>query len=217
MADVAVVILRVVAEIRDVAEGIKENDRQACRLFKRVTAIEPPVLAVKQGTTLSSSESLRQILATVEKIRNFLEGYARTTNFNRALKRKANADKFTQLGVILTEGMQALQLDVAVDAWAKEDSSDRLDDLENMVDMMERMERNRTDNHAEVMGVLKVNMERVLVQKSSGVQATQQCCRNHRTLFCHFRRCPVSSPALGTDLTSKMYFTTYGRRGYCAM
>ncbi|CAN0401680.1 unnamed protein product [Ectocarpus sp. 13 AM-2016] len=59
--------------------------------------------------------------------------------------------------------MQALQLEVAVDTWAKEDASDRLEDLEHMVDMMERMERNRTDNHAEVMGVLKAlrNDERV--------------------------------------------------------
>ncbi|CAN0045546.1 unnamed protein product, partial [Ectocarpus sp. 12 AP-2014] len=155
MADVAVVILHVVAEIRDVAENIRENDRQARRVFERVMAIEPPVLAVQDGTEMSSSESLRQLLTTLEKIRNFLEGYARTTKFNRALKRKANADKFTQLGVILTEGMQALQLDVAVDTWAKEDASDRLEDLEHMVDMMEGMERNRTDNHAEVMGVLK--------------------------------------------------------------
>eukprot|EP00903_Cladosiphon_okamuranus_P009162 g8755.t1 len=155
MADVAVVILRVVAKIRDVAQGIKENDRQARRLFKRVLAVEPPVLAVREGTKLSSSEALRQLLATVEKIRNFLRGYAQTPKFNRALKRKANADKFTELGIILTEGMQALQLDVAVDAWAKEDASDRLADLENMVDMMERMERSRTDNHAEVMSVLK--------------------------------------------------------------
>lgn len=163
MADVAVVILHVVDEIRKVAEGIRENDRQAHRLFKRVLAVEPPVLAVREGTKLSSSEALRQLLATVEKIRNFLGGYAQTSKFNRALKRKANADKFTQLGVILTEGMQALQLDVAVDAWAKEDASDRLADLENMVDMMERMERSRTDNHAEVMSVLKVSMEGVRI------------------------------------------------------
>ncbi|CAN0184565.1 unnamed protein product, partial [Ectocarpus sp. 8 AP-2014] len=154
MADVAIVILRVVSEIRDVAEGIRENDRQARRLFKRVLAIEPPVLAVKEGTKMSSSESLRQLLAIVEKIRKFLEGYAQTTKFNRALKRKAYAAKFAQLGVILSEEMQALHLDVAVDAWAKEDASDRLEDLEHMVDTLERMEQKHTDNHAEVMGVL---------------------------------------------------------------
>lgn len=159
MSGVTVIILRVVAEIRDIAKGIQENDRQACRLFQRVLAIEPPLLAVQEGTKLSSSESLRQLLTTVEKIRNCLEGYVRTTKFNRALKRKSIAIEFTQLGVILAEGMQALQLDVAVDAWAKEDASDRLEDLENMVDMMDRMERNRTDNHAEVMGVLKVSMK----------------------------------------------------------
>ncbi|CAN0518413.1 unnamed protein product, partial [Ectocarpus sp. 12 AP-2014] len=85
------------------------------------------------------------------------------TKFTRGLKRRANAAEFTQLGVILTEGMQALQLEVAVDTWAKEDALDRVEDLEHMVDMMERMERNRTDNHAEVMGVLKAlrNDERV--------------------------------------------------------
>ncbi|CAM9331098.1 unnamed protein product [Ectocarpus fasciculatus] len=155
MLDVAVVILRVVVEIRDVAEGINENHLQARRLLKRAMAIEAPVLAVQNGTRISSSESLRQLLATVEKIRDFLEGYARTTKLNSALKRKPHAAKFTQLGVDLTEGMQALQLDVAVDTWAKEDASDRLEDLENMVDMMETMERNRTENHAEVMDVLK--------------------------------------------------------------
>ncbi|CAM9372533.1 unnamed protein product [Ectocarpus sp. 8 AP-2014] len=112
---------------------------------------------------MSSSESLHQLLTAVEKIRIFLEGSARTTKFNRGLKRRANAAEFTQLGVILTEGMRALQLEVAVDTWAKEDASDRLENLEHMVDMMERMERNRTDNHAEVMGVLKAlrNDERV--------------------------------------------------------
>lgn len=159
MADVAVVILRVVAEIRDVAEGIRENDRQACRLFKRVLSIESPVLAVQEGTKMSSSESLSQLLATVKKIRKFLKGYARTTRFDRALKRKTNAAKFTQLGVTLTEGMKALQLDVALDTWAKEDASDRLEELEYMVDMMETMDRNRTDNHAEVMVVLKVSVK----------------------------------------------------------
>ncbi|CAM9459957.1 unnamed protein product, partial [Ectocarpus sp. 12 AP-2014] len=145
MADVAIAILRVVAEIRNVAERIKENDRQARRLSDSVTAIESPVIAVKDGSKISSSESLRQLLLAVEEIRNFLEGYARTTHFNRALKRKANADNFAKLSVMLIEGMQALQLDNAVDAWAKEDASDRLDDLKNMVDIMERMERNRTD------------------------------------------------------------------------
>lgn len=154
------------AEIRDIAEGIVENDRQACRLSKRVLAVEPPVLAVEEGTKLSSTESLRQLLATVEKIRDFLGRYARTAKFKRALNRKANAAEFTRLGAILTEGMQALQLEVAVDAWAKEDASDRLGELEHMMDMLERMESNRADNHAELVGsqaeiiaVLKVSME----------------------------------------------------------
>ncbi|CAN0023454.1 unnamed protein product, partial [Hapterophycus canaliculatus] len=155
MADVAILIFRVVCEIRNVAGGIRENDRQARRLFKRVLVIEAPVLAVKEGTKMSSSEPLRQLLAIVEKIQKFLEGYAQTTKFNRALKRKSHAAKFTQLGVILSEGIQALQLDVAVDTWAKEDASDRLEDLEHMLDTLERSERRQTDNHTEVMGVLK--------------------------------------------------------------
>ncbi|CAM9342950.1 unnamed protein product, partial [Ectocarpus fasciculatus] len=155
MADVAVIVLGAMAQIRDIAKDIKENDRQACRLLERVATIEPAVLAVKQGTKLSSSDSLRHLLATVEMIRKFLEGYARMSKFNRAVKRKSNASEFTQFGVLLTEGVQVLQLDVSVDAWAKEDAEDRLDDLENMVDIMERMERNRTENHAEILGVLR--------------------------------------------------------------
>lgn len=158
MADFAKLILGVVAEIYDIAKDIKENDRQACRLLERVEAIEPAMLAVEQGTKTSSSKSLRQLLATVEMVRDFLEGYARMSNFNRALKRKANASNFTQAGDSLTQDVQAFSLDVAVDTWAKEDAADRLHDLENMVDIMERMERNRTDNHAEVLGVLKVSM-----------------------------------------------------------
>ena len=159
MADVAIFALQVVGEIRDVAEGVKENDRQAGRLSERVLVVEPSLLAVREGSKLSSAESLRQLLETLTAIRDFLAEYARMSKFNRALKRKGNADTFTNLGDSLTEGMQALQLDVAVDAWAKEDAADRLEDLETMVDMMERMEHKRTDNHAEVMGVLKVSMK----------------------------------------------------------
>lgn len=184
MADVAVFILRVVSEIRDLAEGIKENDRQASRLIKRVTAVEAPVLAVKQGTRLSSSESLRQLLATVKKIRDFLDKYARTRKIDRALRRKPNAEKFTRLGAILTEGMQALQLDVAVDMWAKEDASDRMDDLENMLDAVEIMQRNQTGNHAEIMGALKVSLEGATVLRCA---SNSGAFHNYRALLCRFR------------------------------
>ena len=153
MADIAVIILQVVAEIHDIASDIKENDRQARRLFDRVTAVEPAVFAVKQGRrVVSSSESLLQLSSAVKDIRVFLGGYARTSKVNRALNRKSNAAKFSRLGALLTEGMHALQLNVSVDDWAREDASDRLEDLENFIDMMERMERQRTQNHAEVMG-----------------------------------------------------------------
>lgn len=159
MADVAVTILQVVAEIYEIGEGIKENNRQARRLFERVAAIEPAVLAVKQGRRRLSSESLRQLLEAFETIRNFLDGYARTTKITRAWARKSNAAKFTDFGVALSEQVQALQLDVAVDSWAREDASDRVEDLENLIGMMDNMERRRTDNHAEVMRALKVNIE----------------------------------------------------------
>ena len=192
MADVAVLVLQVVAEIHDAAKGMKENDRQAHRLFERVTAIEPAVLAVKQGTTRYSSESLRQLLETVEGIRNFLDGYARTKKINRALKRKSNAATFSHLGVILTEGMQALHLDVSVDAWAKEDASDRLEDLENMIDMMEALEQNRTDNHAEVMGALKVSLE------YSNSAAHVGAARRHPRHDCDMVRCPTPLTAVPT-------------------
>lgn len=51
MADIVFSVLRVVAEI-------EENSRQASYLVKRVAAIERPMLAIKQGTRLASSESL---------------------------------------------------------------------------------------------------------------------------------------------------------------
>ena len=171
MADVVVLILQVVDEIHDIAKGIKESDRQASRLSERVAAVEPAVFAIKRGRrVVSSSEALRQLSATLEDIRNFLSEYAGTSKINRAMNRKSNAAKFARLGALLTEGMQALQLNVSVEEWAKEDASDRLEDLENFIDMLESMERQRNRNHAEVMGnqaeqmcvlkdVLKVRLE----------------------------------------------------------
>lgn len=158
MADIAVIILSVVAEIRDVVEGVEENNQQARRLSKRVTAIEPPVLAIQQGTKATSPESLRQLLGTVKDIRSFLKGYLQTTSLTRAWRRNANASRFAELGAGLTEGIQALHFGVAVDAWAKEDALDRFRDAENLVDTLEAMKRNRTDNHAEVKALLKVSL-----------------------------------------------------------
>lgn len=105
MADLAVTILQVVAEIRNVAKEINQNDRQALRLSKRVTAIEPAVLAVKHGKKrLLSSVALSQLLETVERIRNFLHGYARTTKLTRAWKRKSTAASFAELGDTFRRG-----------------------------------------------------------------------------------------------------------------
>lgn len=151
MADVALFILQVVAEIRDVAKSMKETSLQANRLSDRVLAVEPPVRAVHEGTSLYSSESLHQLSETLTKIRSFLQEYAGASIGNRFRKRKSYANKFTQLGASLTEGMQALQLDVAVDTWANEDASDRLQDLNHLQDMMERIELKLTEEHAEVM------------------------------------------------------------------
>eukprot|EP00903_Cladosiphon_okamuranus_P009442 g9002.t1 len=112
----------------------------------------------------------------MKAIRTFLEEYARTMIVNRFRKRNSHANRFTQLDASLTEGMQALQLDVAVDAWATEGASDRLQDLDFFMAMMERMEFNITQNHAEVMenqakvkGVVKDNHAEVMdVLKSLG-------------------------------------------------
>ncbi|CAM9316537.1 unnamed protein product [Scytosiphon promiscuus] len=153
MADVVVLIIQVVDEINDIAKGIKESDRQANRLSERVAAVEPAVFAIKHGRRArSSSESLRQLSAALEDIRDFLSAYAGTSKVNRAMNRKSNSTTFARLGALLTEGMQALQLNVSVEEWAKEDTSDRLEDLENFIDMLESMERQRNRNHAEVVG-----------------------------------------------------------------
>ena len=178
MVDVAVTILQVLVEIRDVADGIQENDEQARRLSERVKAIQPAVLAVKNGQRRLSSQSLRQVLDTVKQIRNFLDEYARTTKLNRVWKRKSNAAKFKDFSYDLSDGRQALQLDVVVDTWAKEDASDRLVDIEHLKDAMKKKERNSIDNRAEFTRAVKVSME---VIQSFGVGAIRQRCRDHRT------------------------------------
>lgn len=159
MADIVVLILKVVAQIHEIAKEVKETDRQALRLLERLSAIETPLQAVIQGTKLNSSESLNQLLRTVEKAKDFFKEYTQTGRFTRARKRKENADNFKDLGSNLTEGIQALQLDVAVDTWAQQDALDRSEDLEYMMGLLEEMEQNRSGDHNEIMTVLKVNIE----------------------------------------------------------
>ncbi|CAM9809672.1 unnamed protein product, partial [Ectocarpus sp. 12 AP-2014] len=145
----AITILQVLAEIRDVAEGIQENDEQAHRLSERVKAIQPGVLAVKNGKRGVSPESLRQLLKALEAIRNFLHGYARSNFLNRVWRRRSNASRFRVFSHDLSEGMQALHMDVLVDVWAKQDVSDRLEDIANLKHVMRRGERKSKDNRAE--------------------------------------------------------------------
>lgn len=214
MSDVVKDIFRLVAGIRYVARGIKESDHQASRLFKRVATIGPRVLAFKQGTGLSSSESLRQLLVTVKEIGNFLDEYVQTNDIDRAFKREAHAAKFTQLGAILIERMEALRRDIMVDAWAKEDASDRLKDLENMMDVMKQMGRRGTDDHAPVTGkdtavmhALKVSLER-----TGNVAAIWQS--PPLTFLAAFVRCPVFSSMPRTDLRNTRCFSpSVGDRG----
>eukprot|EP00752_Nemacystus_decipiens_P006589 g5930.t1 len=156
MVDVAVTILQVVVEIRDVTDGIQENDEQARRLSERVKGIQPAVLAVKNGRKRLSSESLRQVLETVENIRNFLDEYARMTKLTRVWKRKSNAAKFKEFRTDLSDGRQALQLDVVVDTWAKEDASDRLEDIAHLKYAIKREQRNSSiENRAEFTRAVK--------------------------------------------------------------
>ena len=170
-AEVAIVILRVLDEIRKIAKDVKANDKRASRLLARVAAIEPPVRKVEQGTRLSTSESLRQLLATVEDVRNLLDGYARATLRERTVNRKNTASKFKKIGAKLTEGMQALQLDVVVEVLAKEDEADRVDDNENMLDALESMRLDLMDGQKKILDAVKVSVERV----SSYLQFTGGC------------------------------------------
>lgn len=181
MVDVAVTILQVLVEVRDVAEGIQENDEQARRLSERVIAIEPTVLAVKNGQKRLSPESLRQLLETVEKIKAFLDGYKRTTKLTRVWKRRSNAGKFKDFSFELSEGRQALQLDVLVDVWAKEDASDRLGDIENLKDEMKRKQRNSTDNRAEFTRAVKVSMGGDPISRR---RSHSPACRHHHAIRC---------------------------------
>lgn len=173
MADVAVFVLQVVAEICDVAESMKDNSKQASRLSERVQAVEPPVRAVHEGTRLYSAEALRQLWATLTDIRMYLEEYASANIVDWARKRKSYAKTFTQLNASLTEGMQALQLHVAVDAWANEDASDRRQDRNHLEAMMERMELRLTEDHAEVVGN-QAKLGGALMDNHAGVMGNQE-------------------------------------------
>lgn len=170
-AEIAIVILRVLGEIRGIAKDVKANDKRASRLLERVVAIEPPVRKIEQGTRLSTSESLRQLLATVEDVRNLLDGYARATLRERIVNRKNTASNFKEIGAKLTEGMQALQLDVVVEVLAKEDEADRVDDNENMLDALESMRLDLMDGQKKILDAVKVSVERV----SSYLQFTGGC------------------------------------------
>lgn len=102
MADVAIAILQLVAEIRDEANGIEKGERKAHRLVKGVTAIEPALIAVKLGETIRPPpERLRQLSETVERIRIFLKVYARSSKLQRALIWKA--ERFEDLSVAIRE------------------------------------------------------------------------------------------------------------------
>lgn len=184
MADVAGAVLRVVAGICAIAEGLGENDRQASRLVTRVTAIKPSMLAIKQGTKLASSESLRQLLATVEEIQKFMDKYTRTNLLNRVRKQKAHAESIMQLGNDVRDILQTLELGVAVDAeaWAREDAADRVEEFETLLEVMDRVERSRTRDHKELMRLLEVSSGRSS-SKVFGVQPAPQWFFNRHTLL----------------------------------
>lgn len=90
--------------------------------------------------------------------------------------------------------MNALQLDVAVDAWAREDASDRLEDLENMLDMMELMERNRTDTSTKFTGVLKVGMHERDSNLAPAGKHLGSCFEYTAHHFVAFVRCMIDLP-----------------------
>lgn len=156
--EVAGIVIGVVAEIRDIARGIKENDKQAWRLCERVVAIEPTVQAVHQGTKRLTSQSLDQLLGTLRKIHSFLKMYAKSNIVDRAVKRKSTAAKIAGFRVLLSEWIQAVHLDVSVDDWASQDASDLREDFASLTNLLEEIDRNGTANHAEVMGALEVSI-----------------------------------------------------------
>ena len=155
----AISVLQVLADIRDAAEGIQGNDQQARRLSERVKAIKPGVVAVKNGRRNVSSEALSQLLNALEEIRSFLRGYAQSSFLSRVWKRRSNAATFMDFSYSLSEGMQALHLDVLVDVWANQDASDRLEDIGNFKAAMRIEERHSTDNRAEFSRALTVSMK----------------------------------------------------------
>eukprot|EP00903_Cladosiphon_okamuranus_P009878 g9383.t1 len=151
----AVTILQVLAEIRDAADGIRENDQQALRLTQRVTAIEPTVLRVKNGNKRISSKSLGLLLETLKQIKKFLKNYKRMTLFDRVWKRRSNADSFKGFSDSLVTWVSFFNLDVAVDGWTAEDASDQLEDIESLRKSMKGKERSSSVGRAECTRAVK--------------------------------------------------------------
>eukprot|EP00752_Nemacystus_decipiens_P004848 g4411.t1 len=109
-------ILACVYAIAGIVKGIKGNDRAASQLLKRVEAIEPPMRDIqKKGTHLpSTSESLRQLLETVQNTRDALDKYAMTCKAWRIVKQKKISKKFERLGVKLTMEMVVVTSAIAI-------------------------------------------------------------------------------------------------------
>lgn len=158
MADIIVLLVRAVHKICEIAEEIEETDKQACRLVERLKAVEAPVGAVKVREKLRSAESLKQLLKTLEESYTFLAMYKQTSKTQRTLQRKTNTGTFARLGDTLTQCMDALQLNISVDAWAKEDEVDRMEDLERIMGWMEDMKRTREGDQQEIVCLLQVNI-----------------------------------------------------------
>lgn len=112
MAD-AIAILQTVARIRNGANTIEKGDRKVHRLVERVIAIEPALIAVKEGRWWLPSEPLRQLSETMDNIREVLNDYARSPKFKRVSKFKAAM--FADLGTALTEAMITLKLEEAME------------------------------------------------------------------------------------------------------
>lgn len=95
MADIAVLILKVIGEVVTMVEEIESVGEQADRLVSRLRSIEEPVRAVEEKN--DNSLALSEVLSIVHDAHDFLSEYFKAGRFTQARKRKSYAETFADL------------------------------------------------------------------------------------------------------------------------
>eukprot|EP00903_Cladosiphon_okamuranus_P015099 g13966.t1 len=103
-------ILAGLESIGSIGRRMRENKRAAADLLRTAESIQPQIREIRRRATLSSSETLDDLLGTVYIILDAVDGYSAAGAFKRAKNSKKYAKKFERLNNQLTQRMYAVTL-----------------------------------------------------------------------------------------------------------